>query len=137
MNNLDLVVSKNSFILKKPWGYEIVLVPANSPVSTKILHINAGCRFSLQYHEVKEESLVLINGEAKIIFGKNENELVEEVMQKNVGYFIPSGVVHRCSAISECDIFESSTKEEGTTVRLQDDYSRKDETEEERNKNRT
>lgn len=121
--------------IDKPWGYELILNHPDAPITAKILHLNAKERFSLQYHEVKDEILTLLTGEARIIFGE-VGDLREEEMELKKGYFIPKGVVHRCQAISDCDIFESSTKEEGTTVRLQDDYSRKNETEEERNKNR-
>lgn len=116
----------------KPWGYELIVSPPEAPAVAKILHLNTGCRFSLQYHEVKEETLILINGEANIIWGDNEKSLIAEPMEKNKGYFISKGTIHRCEAVSDCDIFESSTPETGTTVRLQDDYSRKDETEKDR-----
>jgi len=119
--------------VEKPWGYEIILSPPTAPVTTKILHLKAKTRFSLQYHQVKEETLVLASGEAKIIYGDSLNNLAEETMEKEKGYFIPKGLIHRCQAITDCDILESSTPELGTTVRLQDDYGRKDETEEERN----
>ncbi len=120
----------------KPWGYEIILTPPQAPATAKILHLNAGARFSLQYHEAKEETLTLVRGEAKLILGgvRETGELKEEAMEKDKGYFIFRGLVHRCQATSDCDIFESSTPEAGTTVRLQDDYQRKDETEEERAK---
>ncbi|PJE69335.1 cupin [Candidatus Shapirobacteria bacterium CG10_big_fil_rev_8_21_14_0_10_38_14] len=121
---------------EKPWGYEILFTPPESQTIGKLLHINAGARFSLQYHEVKEETLTLMAGESKIIWGENENDLKTENMKKNHGYFIPKRLIHRCEAVSDCDIFESSTKEEGTTVRLQDDYTRKNETEEERQQTR-
>lgn len=122
--------------VKKPWGYELVLTPPEANAVAKILHINKGSRFSLQFHEKKAETLVLINGEAKLTWGNEKGKLYEEKMKNGRGYFIPRGLIHRCEAITGCDIFESSTKEEGTTVRLEDDYSRKDETEEERSKNR-
>lgn len=116
------MVKPFSLKIAKPWGYEILLSPPESPVTAKISHLNAGCRFSLQYHDVKEETLTLIRGEAKIIIGEQE-----EIMVKDRGYFIPKGMIHRCAAVTDCDIFEASTPEVGTTVRLQDDYGRKDE----------
>lgn len=124
--------------IEKPWGYEILLSPPESLVVSKILHLNANCRFSLQYHEEKEETLTLVKGEAKLILGgfKEVGELKEVIMAKDCGYFIQKGLVHRCFGITDCDILESSTPELGTTVRLQDDYNRRDETEEERLKNR-
>lgn len=122
--------------VEKPWGYELIFTPPEAPMAGKLLHLKAGCRFSLQYHEIKEETLILVNGEAKITLGESENGLVTEKMRKNSGYFIHKGLIHRCEAITDCDILESSTKEEGTTVRLQDDYQRKDETQIEREKHR-
>jgi len=74
----------------------------------------------------------LTSGEAKIFYGSDQNNLTEELMKPLFGYFLPKKAVHRIQAITDCDILESSTKEEGTTVRLQDDYQREDETEEER-----
>lgn len=129
-----------SFQIKvdKPWGYELIFTPPEAPVVGKLLHINAGSRISLQYHEIKEETLVLISGEAKIIFGESRDlgDLRDEKMIPMSGYFIPKGLIHRVQAITDCDILESSTKESGTTVRLQDDFARIDETEEERLKSR-
>jgi len=125
----------NAFQIKvdKPWGFELIFAPPEAPAAGKLLHINAGSRFSLQYHEIKEETLVLVSGEAKIIYGNDQNSLSKEPMKTNFGYFIPKKTIHRIEAITDCDILESSTKEEGTTVRLEDDYSRGDESEEERN----
>ncbi|RJR24233.1 cupin [Candidatus Microgenomates bacterium] len=130
--------SQNPYLLRveKPWGYELILSPPEASAVAKILHLNQGCRFSLQYHEIKEETLILVNGEANIIWGKEKENLTTEKMEKKKGYFISKGTIHRCQALSDCDIFESSTKEEGTTVRLEDDYKRPDETEEAREKER-
>lgn len=122
--------------IEKPWGYELLLTPPEAKATAKILHLNKGSRFSLQFHEKKAETLVLINGEAKLIWGNDKDHLFEEKMGNGRGYFIPKGLIHRCEAVTDCEIFESSTKEEGTTVRLEDDYARKDEIEEERLKQR-
>ena len=103
----------------KPWGYELIFTPPESPVTGKILHLSKGARFSYQYHDQKEETLCLIQGEAKIII-----EGQELMMEKNKGYFIRAMVKHRCQAISDCDIVESSTPEKGNTIRLEDDYHR-------------
>jgi len=117
---------KKSFVerIEKPWGWELLLTPPESPMVGKILHIKEGARFSYQYHEKKSETLCLISGRAKIIFNDEEAE-----MEPQKGYFIQSGDKHRIQGITDCEIMEVSTKEEGTTVRLQDDYQRPDETE--------
>ena len=120
----------------KPWGYEFIFTPPESCAVGKLLHLNAGSRFSLQYHEIKEETLVLVKGEAKISYGESESGLVEEMMKLNFGYFIDKGLIHRVQATTDCDILEASTPETGKTVRLKDDYNRGDETETERKHNR-
>lgn len=109
----------------KPWGYEIIFTPPDSLVTGKILHLKQGARFSYQYHEKKQETLCLLNGQAKIILNDEGTK-----MESQKGYFIKPMVKHRCQAVTDCDILETSTKEEGTTVRLEDDYQRPDETEE-------
>jgi len=116
----------------KPWGYEFIFTPAGAPTTAKMLHLNALCRFSLQYHEQKVETLILVKGRAKIFFGSDKDNLTEEEMVPNKGYYIQKKMVHRLQAITDCDVFESSTSEAGTTVRLEDDYKRGNETEEER-----
>lgn len=107
----------------KPWGYELIFSPPDSLVVGKILHINAGARFSYQYHDKKSETLCLLSGQAKIII-----EGKEILMENRKGYFISPMTKHRCQATTECDILEASTKEEGNTVRLEDDYNRPTET---------
>lgn len=111
--------------IDKPWGYELILTSPDSPVTGKILHLNQGARWSYQYHEKKQENLILINGQAKIILDDQEEE-----MEPKKSYFIKPLEKHRVQGITDCDIMEVSTKEEGITVRLEDDYQRPNETEE-------
>ncbi|MFZ5366388.1 MAG: cupin [Patescibacteria group bacterium] len=120
--------------VEKPWGYELILTPEESPVTGKILHLNAGCRFSLQYHDKKEETLTLISGEAEIILEDENGILQTTKMEPKKGYFIKPFQKHRAKGVTDCDILEASTREEGNTVRLEDDYARGTETEEERKK---
>lgn len=119
---MDLAFSQK---IEKPWGYELILTPPDCPVTGKILHVNKGARLSYQYHDKKQETLALIKGRAKIILDDQEEE-----MESKKGYFIKPLKKHRVQGITDCDIMEVSTKEEGTTVRLEDDYQRPDETEE-------
>jgi mannose-6-phosphate isomerase-like protein (cupin superfamily) len=106
--------------------------PDDAPVTSKVLHINKGHRFSLQYHDTKEEVLTLVEGECYIYLGESEDSVKKTKMEKGKGYLVKKNIVHRCEGITDCDIYESSTPEVGTTVRLEDDYSRGDETEEKR-----
>jgi len=120
-------------IIEKPWGQEIILSTPNLPYTAKILEIKAGKRLSLQYHDQKLETLCLFSGEANIIWGNDQNNLTTEKMVASNGYTITPGTVHRFEAITDCQLFEASTPETGTTFRLEDDTERKNETEAVRN----
>ena len=122
--------------IEKPWGYELHWVPEDAPYMGKLIHINAGARLSLQIHDEKQESWLLISGEAKVIWEDNTGKEVETVLERGVGYSTKVGQKHRLAGITDCDIIEVSTPEAGTTWRLEDDYARPDETPEQRQKER-
>jgi mannose-6-phosphate isomerase len=128
--------SNNSYVRKvpKPWGYEIHWVPDNEPYMGKILHVEKDKRVSLQIHDAKKESWIIIKGRGKIIWDNDRGDLVETELEPGVGYTTEIGQRHRLVGITDCDIMEVSTPEKGTTWRLDDDYNRPDETEELRSK---
>jgi mannose-6-phosphate isomerase-like protein (cupin superfamily) len=118
--------------IEKPWGYELHWVPADRPYMGKIEHINAGKRMSLQIHDQKQESWFLMNGRAKVIWEDNRGNMVETELNQGQGYSTHIGQKHRLVGITDCDSIEVSTPEKGTTWRLEDDFDRPDETEEQR-----
>jgi mannose-6-phosphate isomerase len=120
----------------KPWGYELHWVPEGMPYMGKVLHINAGQRLSLQVHDKKQESYWLLNGECNLVLENHKSELEVVKMEKGKGYTTLVGQRHRHQAVTDCDIIEVSTPEMGTTLRLEDDYKRPDETPEQRKKER-
>ena len=122
--------------IEKPWGYELHWVEESIPYMGKVLHIDAGKRLSLQTHDQKQESWFLMKGEAKIIWDDQNGNLVETEMESGKGYSCAVGQRHRLAGITDCDIIEVSTPEIGITHRLEDDYSRPDETPEQRKKER-
>jgi len=106
-------------IINKPWGYEDIFIQTKQYVGKKI-HINKGCRLSLQYHKIKEETLYIINGKANIQWGTLTNLIrkSEDVIH------IPPEILHRIEAITDVDIIEISTTELDDIVRVEDDYGR-------------
>lgn len=122
--------------IDKPWGYELHWVPEDKPYMGKILHINSGARLSLQIHDEKEESWIVMNGSAKVMWDNNKGELIETELTPGNGFSTKVGQRHRLIGVTDCDIIEVSTPEKGTTWRLEDDYSRPDETPEQRKKER-
>lgn len=118
--------------IEKPWGYEIHWVPEDAPYIGKILHINKGARLSLQLHDKKQESWLMMNGQAAVIWENDQGELIQTDLQPGQGYSTQLGQKHRLVGVTDCDILEASTPEQGTTWRLEDDYSRPHETPEQR-----
>jgi len=116
--------------IEKPWGYEIIYTPEGIGRVGKILFVRAGNRLSLQYHEVKEETIALFSGSAKIFIENASGVIEEKSMQLQAGYTILPKQKHRIQAIDDSYIIETSSAEVGTTVRLEDDFSRSDETDE-------
>jgi len=120
----------------KPWGHEIIFTTPQDPYTGKIIYLNAGKRFSLQVHDKKQETQLLFSGEASLIIDNEKGELGTIKMEPLKGYTMKKGQRHRVQAITDAIIFESSTPEIGTTYRLEDDYSRPDQTEDLRNEER-
>ena len=118
--------------IEKPWGYELHWVPEAAPYMGKILHINEGKRLSLQLHDEKQESWLLMNGTAMVIWENNHGELVETKLAPGKGYTTGVGQRHRLVGLTDCDVLEVSTPELGITWRLEDDFARPDETPEQR-----
>jgi mannose-6-phosphate isomerase-like protein (cupin superfamily) len=118
--------------IEKPWGYELHWVPADAPYMGKVIHINKGARLSLQVHDEKQESWLVMSGQAAVIWENSQGELVQTDLEPGQGYSTKLGQRHRLIGITDCDIIEVSTPELGTTWRLEDDYSRPHETPEQR-----
>lgn len=118
--------------IEKPWGYEVHWVAVDAPYMGKIIHINAGARLSLQVHDAKQESWLVVNGQAAVIWENEVGELVQTELEAGQGYSTKLGQRHRLIGVTDCDVVEVSTPELGTTWRLEDDYARPHETPEQR-----
>ncbi|MHB8575393.1 MAG: cupin domain-containing protein, partial [Dehalococcoidia bacterium] len=123
-----------SLRIEKPWGYEILFTPPALDYAGKLLHINAGRRLSLQYHDQKSETITLLRGRALLQADGATGDLKTIEMQLGEGYSIVPGQRHRLIAVGDCDLVEASTPERGTTYRIEDDAGRGDETEAVRNR---
>ena len=122
--------------VEKPWGYELHWTPDNLPYMGKVLHIEAGKKLSLQAHDQKQESWMILKGEGKVIWENSDGELIETILEPGKGFTCSIGQRHRLAGITDCDVLEVSTPEVGVTWRLEDDYSRPHETEELRRQDR-
>ena len=116
-------------VVLKPWGQETIFIPKNLKYTFKMLTIKKGKRISLQSHDEKRETFVLVAGEALLTTGRSLKSLRTIEMEKYRGYTITVNTIHRITAGKEdAIIVEGSTAEIGTTIRYEDDYNRTDET---------
>lgn len=107
----------------KPWGYELIWAHTDRYVG-KILHVKEGHRLSLQYHEVKDETLYLLRGRMRFVVGTDPEHLDDELVEEGWSYRLVPGTIHRMEAVTDVDILEASTPELDDVVRIADEYGR-------------
>jgi quercetin dioxygenase-like cupin family protein len=111
--------------VEKPWGYEIWWARTERYVG-KILHVAKGQSLSLQYHNVKDETIRVLAG--RLLFetkAKGEpGELRRLTLGPGQNVHITPGTLHRMTALDDCDVLEVSTPELDDVVRLEDRYGR-------------
>ena len=110
--------------VEKPWGYELHWAKTDRYVG-KVLHVTAGHALSLQYHNMKDETIYLWSGKMKFEI-EVDGTLTAREMQPGESVHVTPKTVHRMTAIEDCDIFEVSTPELDDVVRLEDRYGRQD-----------
>ena len=108
----------------KPWGYEIIWAHTDHYVG-KILHVNAGEALSVQYHNEKDETVHLLNGQM-IYWVKlpGSDELKDMKLKQGESFRIAPGTVHYIQAVTDCDVLEASTPHLDDIVRIKDRYGR-------------
>jgi len=110
--------------VSKPWGHETIWA-ANDLYVGKILHIKAGKALSVQYHEMKDETVYLLSGEIKYCVQLDGSDRPKDVFLKQGEAFrITPGTIHYMEAVTDCDVLEASTPHLDDVVRLQDRYGR-------------
>lgn len=107
----------------KPWGKEIWFAHTDK-YAGKILHINKGHRYSLQYHEKKQETQYIYKGKVKLIYGTEKENLQEKILNPGDKFDVAPYTIHRLEAIEDSEVFEVSTPDLQDVVKLEDDYGR-------------
>ena len=113
--------------VEKPWGHEIRWAITDKYLG-KLLHIKRGKRLSLQYHEVKDETIYVTRGILIVHIGQKSDGQPESVliMSEGESLRIEPMLVHRFSAPIDghVELIEVSTPEINDVIRLQDDHGR-------------
>ncbi len=109
--------------VEKPWGHELWWAQTERYVG-KLLHVKAGHKLSLQYHERKDETIHLWSGDLLLVLDEGEGTLTEHRLSPGQSYHVRPFTKHRMVAVTDCDILEVSTPEVDDVVRLEDAYGR-------------
>ena len=110
--------------VEKPWGHEVIWAVTDRYVG-KVLHIKAGHKLSLQYHQKKDETVMVWTGRMHFEhFMEGQPPQIEE-MGPGDAFHVTPFLRHRMIAIEDTDVFEVSTTELDDVVRLDDAYGRK------------
>ena len=107
----------------KPWGYELLFAKTEQ-YAGKVIFIKKGSRLSLQYHNKKDESIYVYDGELRLEIEGQGGVMFSPVLQRGEAMRIQPLTRHRMEAIQDTFIFEVSTPELDDVVRLEDDYGR-------------
>ena len=107
----------------KPWGHELWFALTDR-YAGKLLHVRAGQRLSVQYHETKDETSYLLSGRLLLHRGSEADSLVETDLEAGAVWRNEPGQVHTIEALQDAVVVEVSTPELDDVVRLSDDYGR-------------
>ena len=118
-----MMIITEARIVDKPWGHEEIFAATDDYVG-KILFVRQGEALSLQYHEVKEETLRVLGGSLELVTGPSIEELETHVLSTGTVFHIPPRTLHRMVAVEDCTLLEVSTNHLDDVVRLEDRYGR-------------
>ncbi len=109
--------------VSKPWGHELWFAHTDR-YAGKLLHVTAGHRLSLQYHERKDETSYLVSGRMIVVQGGTRDEVAETEIGPGATWRNEPGLIHTIEAIEDSVVFEVSSPELDDVVRLDDRYGR-------------
>ena len=119
-----MTVHLRARVVDKPWGHEEVFAETPHYVG-KILFIRQGEALSLQYHEVKEESLRVLDGKVELVVGPDVESLETHLLESGAVFHVSPGTLHRMIGVSDCRLLEVSTNHLDDVIRLEDRYGRR------------
>ena len=119
-----MTVHLRARVVDKPWGHEEVFAETPHYVG-KILFIRQGEALSLQYHEVKEETLRVLDGKLELVVGPDVESLETHLLESGTVFHVSPGTLHRMIGVSDCRLLEVSTNHLDDVIRLEDRYGRR------------
>jgi mannose-6-phosphate isomerase-like protein (cupin superfamily) len=107
----------------KPWGSELIWALTDRYCG-KLITIETGRRLSLQYHEQKDEALIVLSGRLLLHIEDDAGEMTTRELGAGDAAHVAVGRRHRFEALERVELVEVSTPELGDVVRVEDDFGR-------------
>jgi mannose-6-phosphate isomerase-like protein (cupin superfamily) len=96
--------------IPKGWGHEII-IENNEKYCGKVLVFNAGCKFSMHYHMIKDETWYVNKGEFIYRWIDTKTaDIVEQMLVVGDVVRQRPGQPHQLIAVTDGEIFEVSTQ---------------------------
>jgi mannose-6-phosphate isomerase-like protein (cupin superfamily) len=113
----------DAVVVPKPWGSELIWAHTEDYVG-KVLNIDSGKRLSLQYHQDKVETILVVAGRLLLHFGESADAIETKELEVGDHFHVPARLVHRFEALEDTRLVEVSTPELDDVVRVSDDFGR-------------
>jgi mannose-6-phosphate isomerase len=107
----------------KPWGEELIWVLTDRYCG-KVITIETGRRLSLQYHEQKDEAILVTRGRLRLELEDAAGTMTVRELGAGESAHVAVGRKHRYEAIERVELVEVSTPELLDVVRIEDDFGR-------------
>lgn len=114
---LDALERSELTVVEKPWGHEVML--ANDEFILKFIRVKHGHRTSLQVHDVKDEVIIILDGEGTIL---RVDVPMDDHQRPSRPLRVKPGTVHR--AVGPLHMIEVTSPHNDDVRRLDDDYRR-------------
>ena len=105
----------------RAWGREIIVAETPSYLG-KVLRMARGTAGNLQYHVQKDETFLLIAGEAIVDYDAGDGTLTRMPLSPSMAVHVPPGAPHRVIAVTDCVFVEFSTPHFDDRVRCEREY---------------
>ena len=107
----------------KPWGHELI-VEHTSKYALKEIVLKEGTRSSLQSHDFKLETILVLDGSVELETWDENKVCHRETYGPGEAYTVQPRQRHRVRAVQTCRLIEVSTPELDDVIRYDDDFGR-------------
>src|SRR3989338_1084304 len=101
------------------WGYEL-WIENNEKYCNKLLILHKGFESSWHYHERKDETFVILEGQVSLTYANGPDATSQTLILDKVGKFrLKPGVIHSFkSLMPKSTVMEISTTDDGDNIKL-------------------